>query len=120
MASILIVDDSTTYAQAHAKMLEKHGHQVSFAEDGESAIEKALASPPDLILMDLVMPGMNGFQASRKLSRDAATADIPIIITSSKDQEADIVYGKRQGAVDYLIKPVEEDALIAAVEKILS
>jgi len=119
MANILIVDDSNTFAQSHAKMLGKHGHNISFAENGEIAIEKAHAEKPDLILMDLVMPGMNGFQATRKLSKDDETSGIPIIITSSKDQETDIIYGQRQGAVEYLVKPVDEDTLVAAVNKAL-
>lgn len=117
MANILIVDDSATYAQTHAKMLEKEGHHISFAVDGDAAIEKACAENPDLILMDLVMPGMNGFQATRKLSKNEGTAHIPIIITSSKDQETDIIYGQRQGAVEYLIKPIEETDLLTAVSK---
>jgi len=119
MANILIVDDSNTYAQAHAMMLEKLGHSITFAENGEKAIEMATANKPDLILMDLIMPGMNGFQATRKLSKAPETSSIPIIITSSKDQETDIIYGQRQGAVEYLVKPVEENALIEAVKKAL-
>ncbi len=119
MANILIVDDSQTYAQSHAKVLEKQGHSISFAENGEDAIEKASSEKPDLILMDLIMPGMNGFQATRKISKNDDTAHIPIIITSSKDQETDIIYGQRQGAVEYLVKPVDDDALIAAVSKAL-
>ena len=120
MANILIVDDSNTFAQSHAKMLEKQGHHISFAADGETAIEKAHADKPDLILMDLIMPGMNGFQATRKLSKDEETSGIPIIITSSKDQETDIVYGQRQGAVEYLVKPVDENTLVTAVNKALA
>lgn len=119
MANILIVDDSSTYAQTHAKILEKQGHSISYAENGEVGVEKAKSEKPDLILMDLVMPGMNGFQATRKISKDPETSSIPIIITSSKDQETDVIYGQRQGAVEYLIKPVDEDALVAAVNKAL-
>lgn len=119
MADILIVDDSKTDAFVHAEMLKKHGHNISFAENGETGIEKAAGEQPDLILMDLIMPGMNGFQATRKLTKASETANIPIIIVSTKNEETDIVYGQRQGAIDYLIKPVKEDALIAAVEKAL-
>ena len=120
MANILIIDDSNTHAQSHAKMLEKQGHNISCAGDGETGIEKAHANKPDLILMDLIMPGMNGFQATRKLSKDEETSGIPIIITSSKDQETDIVYGQRQGSVEYLVKPVDENTLVAAVNKALA
>ncbi len=119
MASVLIVDDSITCSQSIAKVVEGLGHEVFFAEDGEVGIEKARTKKPDLILMDLVMPGMNGFQATRKLTRDPETSDIPVIIVSSKGEQADIVYGQRQGAVGYMVKPFQEAAMIDAVDQII-
>jgi len=120
MATILIVDDSKTDAYVHAGMLKDLGHEISFAEDGEKGLEMATSTRPDLILMDIIMPGQNGFQVTRKLSKNPETADIPIIIISSKHDETDKIYGQRQGAVEYLVKPVEADALVAAVNKALS
>lgn len=93
------------------------GHEVYFAENGQDGIEKARVERPDLILMDLVMPGMNGFQATRKLARDPETSDIPVIIVSSKSGQTDIVYGQRQGAVEYVVKPVKEAVMIDAVNR---
>ena len=100
-------------------MLEKHGYETSAAENGEDGIARAREIKPDLILMDVVMPGLNGFQATRKLSRDAGTADIPVVIVTTKDQETDRVWGMRQGAREYLVKPVTEDDLIAKIKGIL-
>jgi twitching motility two-component system response regulator PilH len=120
MATILIVDDSKTDAYVHAGILKKLGHDISFAEDGEIGIEMAITNKPELILMDVIMPGQNGFQVTRKLSRNPETTNIPIIIISTKHDETDKIYGQRQGAIEYLVKPVEEDDLIAAVNKALS
>jgi twitching motility two-component system response regulator PilH len=84
MATILIADDSPTEVYVLQKMLEKNGHTILVAEDGEQAVEQTLQKKPDLILMDVVMPNLNGFQATRKLSKDPQTSHIPIIIVSSK------------------------------------
>ena len=119
MANILIVEDSKTDAYMFSEMLKKVGHSVSHAEDGESAIEMVNADKPDLILMDIIMPGMNGFQVTRKLSKDSETAHIPIIMISTKSGETDIIYGQRQGAIEYLVKPVAEETLITAAKKAL-
>lgn len=119
MAIVLIVDDSPTLMDAHKRMLENHHHTVITASDGEEGINVAISQRPDLILMDVVMPRMNGFQATRKLSRDPQTSHIPIIMVTSKDQETDILWGKRQGAKDYLIKPIAEPALISTVKRLL-
>ena len=119
MAQILIVDDSPTEIHVLSTILEKLGHTVSTAENGEDGIAKAKAEKPDLILMDVVMPGMNGFQATRQLTKGADTADIPIIIVTTKDQETDRVWGLRQGAKDYLTKPVEEAMLVEKVNSLL-
>lgn len=119
MATVMIVDDSPTERFNATKILEKHGYHVEFTTDGESSLEKALEAKPDLILMDVVMPGMNGFQATRALSKNPETADIPIIIVTTKDQETDKVWGLRQGARDYVVKPVKENDLISRVQAIL-
>ena len=115
MAVVLIVDDSPTEQHVISQVLEKNGFETLLASDGEEAINIAASNHPDLILMDVVMPGMNGFQATRQLSRNPETSEIPVVMVTSKDQESDRVWGLRQGAVDYLMKPVAQDDLLAAV-----
>ncbi|MFZ2853631.1 MAG: response regulator [Rhodocyclaceae bacterium] len=112
---ILIVDDSATERHWLVELLSSNGYQVSTAESGEEGIARARAEMPDLILMDVVMPGLNGYQATRTLTRDAATKDIPIIVCTSKGQETDRIWGLRQGALDYLVKPVDGAALLARI-----
>ncbi|MFT7110083.1 MAG: twitching motility two-component system response regulator PilH [Psychrobacter glaciei] len=120
MATILIVDDSITMMEGHKRILEKQGHTVFHAENGEDGVTSALEILPDLILMDVVMPKMNGFQATRKITKDPRTQHIPVVIVTSKDQQTDIMWGKRQGASDYLIKPADEEHLKDTVEKLLA
>jgi twitching motility two-component system response regulator PilH len=115
---ILIVDDSPTDRQFFMETLSKQGYQCVTAESGDEAITKAKSEKPDLILMDVVMPGTNGFQATRAITRDEATKHIPVIICTSKNQETDRVWGMRQGAKDYLTKPIEAKDLIAKVAAI--
>ena len=117
MAKILIVDDSQTQVKSLIKILTKHGHQTITAEDGESAVKIARDELPDLILMDVVMTGLNGFQATRHITKTEGTQHIPVIILSSKDQETDKVWAERQGASGYIIKPAKEDELISAINK---
>ncbi len=112
---ILVVDDSPTERHVLLELLTRNGYQVSTAESGEEGIEKARAELPDLILMDVVMPGLNGYQATRTLTRDEATRQIPIIVCTSKGQETDKIWGLRQGAIDYLIKPVNAEELLARI-----
>lgn len=119
MAHILIVDDSPTEVHVIKTMLEKNGYEVSSAESGEEGITRAKEIKPDLVLMDIVMPGLNGFQATRQLSNEAETASIPVIIVSTKDQETDKVWGKRQGAKDYITKPVVEKELLDKIKETL-
>ena len=119
MTTVLIVDDSPTEVHVYQTILQKHGFGVEVAETGEEGIAKAQAIEPDLILMDVVMPGINGFQATRELSRNDVTSNIPIIIITTKDQETDKVWGLRQGAKDYIVKPVKEDVLMQHVNAIL-
>ncbi len=115
MARILIVDDSPTETYRFREILEKHGHRVLEAANGADGVAVARAEQPDLVLMDVVMPGLNGFQATRQLTKDAETAHIPIVIVTTKDQETDRVWGKRQGARDYLTKPIDEDRLMQVI-----
>ncbi|SDB99338.1 response regulator [Acinetobacter boissieri] len=116
MKRILIIDDSPTEVFRFKEILVKHGYDVLEASNGADGVTLATAEMPDLILMDVVMPGVNGFQATRQITRTEQTKDIPVVIVSTKNQETDRVWGKRQGAKDYLTKPVEEDALIRVIE----
>ena len=113
--NILVVDDSPTDLHYLTDMLVKSGYRVSAAENAEEALAKAKQLKPDLVLMDIVMPGQNGFQATRALSRDDATKHIPVIICSSKGQETDKVWGLRQGAKDYIVKPINQADLLAKI-----
>ncbi len=119
MVRILIVDDSPTEVHVLKNMLEKNGFKTLSANSGEDGIVLAKKEKPDLILMDVVMPGMNGFQATRKIAKEPDTAKIPIIIVTTKDQETDRVWGLRQGAKDYITKPAKESELIAKIKDIL-
>jgi twitching motility two-component system response regulator PilH len=120
MAKILVVDDSPTEIHVLQTMLEKNGHEVIVANSGEDGIIAAKDAQPDLVLMDVVMPGMNGFQATRQLTKQKETASIPVIIVTTKDQETDKVWAMRQGAKDYIVKPVQEKALIERVNNALA
>jgi twitching motility two-component system response regulator PilH len=116
---ILIIDDSPTEVHVFRNMLKNHDIEVSVAINGEEGIEKAIEIKPDCILMDVVMPGKNGFQATRDLSRNPATSAIPVIIITTKDQETDKIWGMRQGARDYIVKPAIERDLIESINKVL-
>lgn len=120
MALIMIVDDSPTEVHVMKTALEKHGFETMSAADGSECLSLAREIRPDLIFMDVVMPGVNGFQATRALTRDPQTKTIPIVMITTKDQETDRIWGMRQGAVDYLIKPVAESELIAKAQEVLS
>ena len=117
--TILIVDDSPTETHVIKSIVEEHGFSVITAADGEAGVEEAKASNPDLILMDVVMPGLNGFQATRQLSRYPETADIPIILVTTKDQETDRAWGMRQGAKEYVVKPISPGELMQKIRMIL-
>lgn len=119
MAKILIVDDSETHLYSLSKIVEEEGHEVITATTGEEGIEAANSHVPDLILMDVVMPGLNGFQATRKISKNSATSNIPVIFVTTKNQETDRIWGMRQGASAYLTKPVDKKALISAINESL-
>ena len=112
---ILIVDDSPTERLYLTDILVKNGFAVCTAVNGDEAIERIRAERPQLILMDVVMPGTNGFQVTRAIARDPELSSLPVIICSSKDQETDRIWGMRQGAKDYLVKPVDPERLLAAI-----
>ena len=111
MARILIVDDSPSQLMGIRRIVEKLGHEALTAEDGAAGVEAAKRDLPDLILMDVVMPNLNGFQATRSISKDPSTAHIPIVLVTTKDQETDKVWGMRQGAKAYITKPFSETEL---------
>lgn len=119
MAHVLIVDDSPTERHVLQGMLERNGMKVSLATSGEEGVAQAKALIPDLVLMDVVMPGLNGFQATRELTRTPETAAIPVIMVTTKDQETDRIWGMRQGAKEYITKPVQEAQLLAAIRNLI-
>ena len=112
---ILIVDDSPTERFFLADLLSKRGYAVVTAESGEEALNKVKVEKPSLVVMDVVMPGTSGYQATRALARDPATQGIPVILCTSKNAESDRVWGLRQGAKDYVVKPVDVDELLAKI-----
>jgi twitching motility two-component system response regulator PilH len=120
MARVLIIDDSPTETYKLTTMLEKSGHVVLTAENGEAGVAMAVKERPDLVLMDVVMPGLNGFQATRQLSKLPETAHIPVIIVTTKDQQTDRVWGMRQGAKAYLSKPITPDVLMSAMAEVMA
>lgn len=119
MPRVLIVDDSPTETFTLKSMLEAKGFEVLTAENGADGVALAREELPDVVLMDIVMPGLNGFQATRQLTKDEKTAHIPVIIVTTKDQETDKVWGQRQGARGYLVKPVTEDQLAQTIQSVI-
>jgi twitching motility two-component system response regulator PilH len=119
MARILIVDDSPSQLLGIKRIVEKLGHEAMTAEDGAAGVEAARREKPDLILMDVVMPNLNGFQATRTISKDAETAHIPIVLITTKDQDTDRVWGMRQGAKAYVTKPINETELAKTLGELL-
>jgi len=120
MAVVLIIDDSPTELHLFQNTLEKAGFKTLVADSGEEGLKTAKTARPDCILMDVVMPGMNGFQATRKLTKDPMTADIPVIMITGKDQETDKIWGMRQGAVEYLVKPVADKDLVSMINTVVA
>ena len=120
MATVLIVDDSPTETHKLTSILEKNGYSVITASNGEAGVAEAKQSLPDVVLMDIVMPGLNGFQATRQLSKGGQTSHIPVIIVTTKDQETDRVWGLRQGAKAYLTKPIAEKQLLETISSVVN
>ena len=119
MARILLIEDSPTDTAVLTQLLERYGHHVLTSGSAEDGIEMCKRELPDLVLMDVVLPGMNGFQATRALSRDGATSAIPVLIVSTKGMDTDRAWGLRQGAKDYIVKPPREAELIARINAVL-
>ena len=119
MARILIVDDSPSQLMGMKRIVEKLGHEALTAEDGAAGVEAAKAQKPDLILMDVVMPNLNGFQATRSITREPSTKHIPIVLVTTKDQDTDRVWGMRQGAKAYITKPFSESELADMIQQML-
>jgi len=119
MARILIVDDSPTQLLSLKRVVEKLGHSVIVAEDGAAGVEVAKREIPELILMDVVMPNLNGFQATRSIAKDPKTSHIPVILVTTKGQETDKIWGMRQGAKAYVTKPIDEKELTQAIATLL-
>jgi twitching motility two-component system response regulator PilH len=120
VALILIVDDSPTEVHVMQKALEKGGFKTATAGDGQEGVRLAREMHPDLIFMDIVMPGMNGYQATRAIVNDPDTRTIPVVMVTSKGHETDRIWGLRQGAVDYLVKPVSPDQLVEKAQSTLA
>ena len=120
MLRVLIIDDSPTEIFKISEILSKNGYEVLTAESGELGLDIAKQEMPDVVLMDIVMPGLNGFQATRQLSRDPDTSGIPVIIVTTKDQETDRLWGQRQGAKGYLTKPIDSKGLLKAIDAVLN
>ena len=119
MARSLLIEDSPTDVAVLTQLLERNGHQVMASGSAEDGIEVCKRELPDLVLMDVVLPGMNGFQATRALSRDPATGKIPVVIVSTKNMDVDRAWGLRQGAKDYMVKPPNEGALVARINELV-
>ncbi|HEX7340090.1 MAG TPA: response regulator [Rhodanobacteraceae bacterium] len=119
MAHILIIDDSPTDTRVFTTLLEKAGHTVSAVGNAEDGIEHVRSQRPDAVIMDVIMPGMNGFQATRTLSRDPSTKDVPILIITTKSMETDRVWGLRQGARDFITKPISEKDFLGRIDQLL-
>lgn len=112
---ILVVDDSATERHVVGEILAKHGFEVCFAEDGEKGVAQTKLNKPDLVIMDVVMPGLNGFQATRAITRDPDTQHIPVLICTTKGQETDKIWGLRQGAKDFVVKPIDAAELLSKI-----
>ena len=119
MARILLIEDSPTDTAVLTQLLERNGHDVLATGNAEDGLEVCRTQQPDLVLMDVILPGMNGFQATRALARDDQTRSIPVLIVSTKGMETDKAWGLRQGARDYIVKPPREDELIARINALL-
>lgn len=120
MTRILIVDDSPTHIKMLTKILTSQGFEIITAEDGALGVEKAISEKPDIVLMDVVMPNLNGFQATRQITKNPETSHIPVVMLSSKDQETDRVWAERQGARDYIIKPPNETELVNTINSLIN
>ena len=113
---VLVVDDSKTELMFMTDLLQKNGFAVRTAENADDAFRRLAEEKPDLVLMDVVMPGQNGFQLTRAITRDPRWSEVPVIMCTSKNQETDKVWGMRQGARDYIVKPVNAEELVTKIK----
>ena len=120
MPKILMVDDSPAQLYSLRKIVEEGGHEAVTAESGEQALEIASDENPEVILMDIVMPGMSGYQTKRNLGRNESTRHIPVIFVSTKSGESDRAWGLRQGAMEYVTKPVNPNKLLTAISAVMA
>ena len=120
MRRILLVEDSPTQAYVTTKVLERNGYEVIVAGTGEDGIAFAKDKFPDLVIMDIIMPGGNGYHATRKIANNEGTENIPVVMLTSKDQVTDKLWALRQGAMGYLVKPVQEKELLDTVDNLLN
>jgi twitching motility two-component system response regulator PilH len=120
MSRILVVDDSNTYRQMIGDLLTSQGHEIALAVNGTDGLAKIASFKPDLVVLDVVMPEMNGYDVCRNLRKEPATHDLPVLMCSSKDEASDLYWGRKQGASAYLVKPFEGDELLEAVEQLLA
>ena len=119
MRKILLIEDSPTQAYVTSKVLERNGYEVILAENGEDGVVVAREQSPDLVIMDVVMPGKNGYEATRKIANDELTARIPVVMMTTKSEVTDKLWALRQGALGYLVKPVAEDELVSTISNLL-
>jgi twitching motility two-component system response regulator PilH len=119
MAQIMIVDDQRTDRELTGRIVISAGHQPVYVEDGAQAVEEAIKTKPSLILMDVVMPGMNGFNACRAIKQNPATSHIPVVLVTSKSAETDKFWGKKQGADEHIVKPFAAEALRAVIDRLV-
>lgn len=119
MKKALVVDDCKETSARLAEMLSRNGYQVISADNGKDAINLASEYIPDFVLMDIVMPEVNGFQATRQLNKSPTTSGIPVIMVSAKNQEVDKQWSQKQGASAYLCKPVDEKLLIKTINQVV-
>ncbi len=120
MARVLVVDDSPSQLMGICRIVQKLGHECLTAEDGAQGVERAKSELPDVILMDVVMPNLNGFQATRMITRHHSTRHIPVVLVTTKDQDTDRVWGMRQGAKGYLTKPFSESELTKVIDAVMA
>ncbi|MDV3469288.1 response regulator [Stenotrophomonas sp. C3(2023)] len=120
MARIVLIEDSPTDRAVFGAWLRKAGHEVIEADNAEDGLQLVREQQPQLVLMDVVLPGMSGFQATRAMAREEATRRIPVIIVSTKSMETDKAWGLRQGAADYIVKPPREEDLIARINELVA
>ncbi len=120
MATVLVVDDDRDIRELVVFKLAQAGHEVTVAEDGPGALKAVIDSRPDLIVLDVMMPGMSGFDVCRELRARPDTTDIPVILLTAKAQESDVQTGFSSGADDYVIKPFSPKELASRVQAVLA